>query len=87
MSRREDIHTCYTIVKLKCTRIALRFLLRLHLWWEVRQLRKSDLDYDRTMYDLGENDPECQCGSIFRRRAHCKCGCGCCTVEEEDEKL
>jgi hypothetical protein len=40
MSRREDIHTCFSIVKLKCTCIALRFVLRLHVWWEMRQKEK-----------------------------------------------
>jgi hypothetical protein len=37
MSRREDLHTCYTIVKLKCTRMLLRFCLRLHIWWELKR--------------------------------------------------
>jgi hypothetical protein len=41
VSLREDLHTCYTIVKLKCIRKVLRFVMGLHVRHELRKKEKD----------------------------------------------
>ena len=43
--RRSKVQLAWTITKLKCTRILLRFFMKIHIWWVLRNQRKVQPSY------------------------------------------